>query len=122
MARVREADNDRDGAVRISCHTINDFLKNLDSADEVIGGRVHANKNENKDSESPRKYVILQTSALIRSNEFETLLECGVNCGYDLLTGDGHMEGTEKCDEWMDELSRYCESKNLSLLPGILNL
>lgn len=109
--------------MRIQCQELGDFLQNLDEGG-IHRKVVHVSRVLNKeDRRSPVTYVSLQCSAVVEYGDgTEALIECGFYCGADVATSDGGPEGSERFDEFREELSDYCLKKDLRLLPGVIDM
>jgi hypothetical protein len=107
--------------MRITVNSLHDFLKNLESSTSVVSC-VHMDVSKNDiDPNGVKSSVILQASCLIYAAEEQFLLQCGVDCGYDLNTGDGHTVGSDQGADLAGHLERYCTAHSITLLPGVLD-
>lgn len=109
--------------MKISCHDLHDFIRNMEQG-SVFGNRVHINRSVSASDEAGLfKDIYLQSSAVLEyDDETQVLLECGVYCGKDIDTADGTSVGSDQYDDLHTELMQYCDSRDVKLLPGILDL
>lgn len=108
--------------MRITCHDIFDFEKNLESADSVHRQTVFYNRSQ-RHLEGYSYEITYQLSAVLEfDDETQALLEAGVVCGIDQETADGDMTGTDKMKELHVAIAGYCRAKELKMLPGILDM
>lgn len=106
--------------MKISCFTLDDFLKNLDEG-QVHRSVVHAGRVLSKEGISTS--VVLQCSAIVTyPDETHALVECGVFCGTDVHASDGTNEGSERFDDLHSELVEYAEKRGYRVLPGIIDM
>lgn len=110
--------------MRIKCSTIADFLQNLDSY-PIFNKVVYADRTRRRIDPRGFSYeVIYQASAVLELGEGEgqALLQVGTLCGVDRETEDGGIEGTAQQTKYHDELIRFCEVRELKLLPGMIDM
>ena len=114
--------------MRIECHSISDFLINLDTY-PVFNRTIYYNRtirSLTKDSvrESTSVEIGIQATAVVtyEMEEAQALIECGETCGVDRRTADGRCEGTEVFDNRMEELRAFCQRRGLKLCPGVLGI
>lgn len=112
--------------MKIVCYSLEEFLINLEDCDAFLG-IVFVNRIlspvEGQGREATSLEANFQATTLIRfSDKSEALLECGEMCGMDRHTADGELEGTERMAVLYDRLKKFCDSKGITIKPGLLDI
>ncbi len=107
--------------MRITCTSLDDFIVNL-SDTSVAWNAVYFDRTTAESGADYRRNVAYQASAVLQMpGGGEALLQCGEACGHDLLTADGHQDGTDRQARLHEGLKAYCEEHGLRLKPGIID-
>lgn len=108
--------------MRIKCKDVDDFLKNLSAANMIWNNVIYYDRSKVADTEISTA-LFYQLSCVIEFVEGQALLECGVKCGNDLHTSDGHTMGTDKQLYLHQKMVDYVDDNSkLKFLPGILDM
>lgn len=113
--------------MRVECLTIEEFLVNLRSANNVFENTVRVSVTETPLGKDPRHSVqfdiVLQASAVvIASEEGQYILEAGVYCGKDVRDAEPSLEGTNRAAEIKKQIEEVVEERAFRLMPGIIRL
>lgn len=115
--------------MRIEVHTIDQFLHVLEDAVQRGGGIyndvVHYDRTTRKIGEGRhdnREEVNFSASAVLDYKDgSQALLQCGVNCGTNVVASDGHTNGNDKAGEHHLALLQWGNGHDVRLLPGIIH-
>lgn len=116
--------------MRVQCSSIDDFLANLNKCGgTVLNGTVFVDESRRPahgqhPNVSVRWIVEIQASAVVElpDNRGEFLLQAGEECGLDYTDATQEFDGSDRAAELRGQLEGYCESRQLSLLPGIVDV
>ena len=111
--------------MRIKCSSVEDFIKNL-SEGSVFRNAVYEDCNSrplNGDKHKATSFEIHYSvsTVLLFEDGGQALLECGEVCGIDRHTADGSLDGTVVQQQLQAILKEFCSSKNIRVLPGIID-
>lgn len=112
--------------VRIVCTSLEEFIECIISDAAVIFQStvrcsiVRRPVGGTRD-DAPKFEVVLQSSAVVRTEDYEYILEYGVPCGTDYCDSSDEMAGTEKAEEIKKKILEVVDANSLRLLPGIID-
>lgn len=113
--------------MRIVCHTLDDFLKNLRST-SVHRGVVHANIvsrpwGEERKDKATSFVVVFQASAVLEfpNDQGQALLAFGTETGIDRISQPQSTAGTNLACSLLNKLKMDCDDLGLTVMPGILD-
>lgn len=108
--------------MKITCESIDDFLRNLDGA-AVWNSAVYAQTRKMaSDKTLLSTQVILQASALLETADGgQVLLLAGEDCGRDRDTADGGRDGSSRAEGLLANLRAFCGERGWSVMPGALD-
>ncbi len=113
--------------MRITCNSINDFLRHLDQNPAAIYGQVvYVDVNRRCiDGEAKPKVrwlVGIQVSAIMgMGDEGQCLLQAAENCGLDYEDSSQEKAGTIKMKALREALEDRCVDLKLRLMPGVVS-
>jgi len=116
--------------MRVECSTLAEFVAELDAHLEhqklvegvpVLQGCIRVSRTNNKLTEEKREVFLHLTTVLI-IDEADYLLEARVNCGIDYMDASKEYKGTEFADSYVTGLKSFCESRGLTVRPGIIRI
>jgi len=115
--------------MRVVCHTIDDFLENLQQESSRIYQRVvWVSRTVNPaDDKTKRDAVIfdvtLHASAVVDvDDESQFLLDYGEDCGRDYHDATQDMAGSEVADELKARIRKVCDEYGLTIRPGVIDM
>ena len=112
--------------MRVVCHSIEDFLENLEGCklhDNTIWASITKNPLDGTKQDAAKFAVNFQASAVKQfSDGGECLVEMGIDCGMDYHDTTQDYEGSDAAAESKEKLKSYCDNHGLKLMPGILDM
>lgn len=106
--------------MRITVTSYEAFVENLEG-EKVFRNTIYYHRADLPTQSEVEKPKALQLSTILDyGDEGQAILEAGIDCGKDVLAGNGHTDGTDQVDKLLEQMRSYCESHSISLKPGIL--
>jgi len=121
--------------MRVVVQTAEEFIESLEAAADVFGHVVRISISRNpKDGTrwTAAKFdVNFQAAAVLIDRmgdpgsvegalETHQLLEMGIDCGHDLVTEDGHEDGSRMARLFEGKIKEYAEKRGWKCLPGMI--
>ena len=111
--------------MRVSCHTIIEFIECLQSIDSVFDDTIRFSTvskplGDNK-AKAVRFEVVVQASTVVQCKESEYILEVGQVCGIDYHDASQELEGSEVAKAYKKAVEDVVDRKGWKILPGVIN-
>lgn len=113
--------------MRISCQTVEDFLKNIEGEtvyqDTVFVEKTRTSMNGSSPRDATSFQVYFRIGCVLEyADSGQSMIDCVEDCGIDRHTCDGDLSASERCESLRMKVEEVCQKSGLRVRPGMLDV